>query len=120
MAQCDAAGVNGSNRILSHGAPQPRMMPNGCLGSPVIVLLLVLTEASSWMSVRCRLRESPWLLRSRGPEQKSLRREFTSACRTDAQRSYLPDLSRRFCMAGKPRRRVTPAYAGVTQCESMV
>src|SRR5262245_27725076 len=39
MAHCDAAGVNGSNRILSHGAPQPRMMPNGCLGSPVIVLL---------------------------------------------------------------------------------
>jgi hypothetical protein len=39
MAQCDAAGVNGSNRILSHGAPRPRMMPNGCLGSPVIVLL---------------------------------------------------------------------------------
>ena len=39
MAQCDAAGVNGSNRILSHGAPQSRMMPNGCLGSPVLVLL---------------------------------------------------------------------------------
>src|SRR5262249_12473709 len=46
--------VNGSNRILSHGAPQPRMMPNGCLGSPVLVLLLVLTEASSWMSVRSK------------------------------------------------------------------
>ncbi len=39
MAQCDAAGVNGSNRIISHGAPHPRMMPNGCLGSPVLVLL---------------------------------------------------------------------------------
>src|SRR5215831_11066072 len=39
MAQCDAAGVNGSNRILSHGAPLLRMMPNGCLGSPVLVLL---------------------------------------------------------------------------------
>src|SRR5262249_35596281 len=52
MAHGDAAGVNGSNRILSHGAPLPRMMPNGCLGSPVIVLLLVLTEASSWMSDR--------------------------------------------------------------------
>src|SRR5215470_3166525 len=38
MAQCDAAGVNGSNRIMSHGAPQQRMMPNGCLGSPVLVL----------------------------------------------------------------------------------
>ncbi|HKB39492.1 MAG TPA: hypothetical protein VKD72_23855, partial [Gemmataceae bacterium] len=35
----DAAGVNGSNRILFHGAPLLRMMPNGCLGSPVIVLL---------------------------------------------------------------------------------
>ncbi len=54
MAQCDAAGVNGSNRILSHGAPRLRMMPNGCLGSPVIVLLLILTEASSWMSDRSR------------------------------------------------------------------
>ena len=39
MAHRDAAGVNGSNRILSHGAPQSRMMPNGCLGSPVLVLL---------------------------------------------------------------------------------
>src|SRR5262245_42019998 len=39
MAQCDAAGVNGSNRILFHGAPPVRMMPNGCLGSPVLVLL---------------------------------------------------------------------------------
>jgi hypothetical protein len=39
MAQCDAAGVNGSNRILFHGAPWLRMMPNGCLESPVIVLL---------------------------------------------------------------------------------
>src|SRR6516164_1909219 len=39
MAQCDAAGVNGSNRIRSHGAPLLRMMPNGCLGSPVLVLL---------------------------------------------------------------------------------
>ncbi len=39
MAQGDAAGVHGSNRIRSPGAPRPRMMPNGCLGSPVIVLL---------------------------------------------------------------------------------
>ena len=39
MAHCDAAGVNGSNRIQSPGAQLPRMMPNGCLGSPVIVLL---------------------------------------------------------------------------------
>src|SRR6266849_4754403 len=28
----------GVNRILSHGAPRWRMMPNGCLGSPVLVL----------------------------------------------------------------------------------
>jgi len=56
MAHSDAAGVNGSNRILFHGAPPMRMMPNGCLGSPVIVLLLVLTEASSWMSDRISLR----------------------------------------------------------------
>src|SRR5262245_9601099 len=39
MATGAAAGVNGSNRILFHGAPQQRMMPNGCLGSPVLVLL---------------------------------------------------------------------------------
>src|SRR5262245_40493654 len=38
MAQCDAAGVNGGDRILSHGAPPGRLMPNGCLGSPAIVL----------------------------------------------------------------------------------
>src|SRR5438552_4326560 len=52
MAHGDAAGVNGSNRILSHGAPPRRMMPNGCLESPVLVLLPVLTEASSWMPIR--------------------------------------------------------------------
>ena len=39
MAHYDAAGVNGSNRILFHGTPHLRMMPNGCLGSPVLVLL---------------------------------------------------------------------------------
>src|SRR5262249_25234984 len=39
MGQCDAAGVSGGNRILSHGAPPERLMPNGCLGSPAIVLL---------------------------------------------------------------------------------
>src|SRR5262249_48827863 len=58
LAQCDAAGVKGGNRILSHGAPPRRLMPNGCLGSPAIVLPLALTEASSWMSV---LRGAPWL-----------------------------------------------------------
>lgn len=56
MALHDAAGVNGSNRILTHGASQPRMMPNGCLGSPVLVLLAILTEASSWMSDRSKLK----------------------------------------------------------------
>ena len=54
MAHCDAAGVNGSNRILPHGAPQPRMMPNGCLGKSRARLAPVLTEASSWMSDRRR------------------------------------------------------------------
>jgi hypothetical protein len=39
MAHCDAAGANGSNRIRFHGAPKLRMMPNGWLGRPVIVLL---------------------------------------------------------------------------------
>jgi hypothetical protein len=39
MAQCDAAGVNGSNRIHSHGTQHLRTMPNGRLGSPVLVLL---------------------------------------------------------------------------------
>lgn len=39
MAHCDAAGVNGSNRIKLHGAPLLRMMPNGCLESSVLVLL---------------------------------------------------------------------------------
>jgi hypothetical protein len=38
MVQCDAAGVNGSSRIRSHSAPLWRMMPNGCLGSPGLVL----------------------------------------------------------------------------------
>lgn len=39
MAHCDAAGVNGSNRIKLHGAPLWWMMPDGCLESSVLVLL---------------------------------------------------------------------------------
>ena len=38
MAQRDAAGVNGSDPQTSHGASHPRVMPNGCLGSPELVL----------------------------------------------------------------------------------
>ena len=69
MAHGDAAGVNGSNRILFHGAPPSRMMPNGCLGSPVLVLLLVLTEASSWMSGRSAQRTSSYPRMSMWPTQ---------------------------------------------------
>jgi len=50
MAHCDAAGMNGGNRIISHGAPPWRLMPNGWLGNPALVSLPVLTEASSWMA----------------------------------------------------------------------
>ena len=39
MAQGDAAGVSGGDRILSPGTPPVRVMPNGCLGSPGLVLL---------------------------------------------------------------------------------
>src|SRR5262245_40234904 len=38
MARCDAAGVNGGSRIISHGTPPWRVMPNGCLGSPALAL----------------------------------------------------------------------------------
>ncbi len=47
MAQRDAVGVNESNRIITRGTPPQRMTPNGCLGIPAIVL----TEASSWISL---------------------------------------------------------------------
>ena len=34
MAHCDTAGVNESHRILFHGAPKLRMMPNNlCAGA---------------------------------------------------------------------------------------
>jgi hypothetical protein len=39
VAYRDAAVLNGSDRIHSHGAPPSRMTPNGCLGSPAIVSL---------------------------------------------------------------------------------
>jgi hypothetical protein len=39
VAHRDAAVLNGSDRILSHGAQPWRMTPNGCLGSPAIVSL---------------------------------------------------------------------------------
>src|SRR5262245_10902361 len=55
MAHCDAAGVKGRNRIILHGAPPGRVMPNGCLGSPVLVLPPALTKASSWRSDRSAL-----------------------------------------------------------------
>src|SRR5262249_15519210 len=37
VAHRDAAVLNGSDRIHSHGAPPRRMTPNGCLGSPVML-----------------------------------------------------------------------------------
>ncbi len=39
VAHRDAAGVNGSDSIPSHGTPLLRMMPNRCLGSAAIVSL---------------------------------------------------------------------------------
>jgi hypothetical protein len=39
VAQYDAAVLNGSDRILSRGAPPWRMTPNGCLGNPAILSL---------------------------------------------------------------------------------
>ena len=39
VAHRDAAVLNGSERILSRGAPPRRMTPDWCLGSPAIVLL---------------------------------------------------------------------------------
>src|SRR6516225_9741377 len=68
MAQGDAAGVNGSNRIMSHGAPRLRMTPNGCLGSPVLVLLFGLDrgflmdvgpQRAPWLRFVWSCRESP-------------------------------------------------------------
>jgi hypothetical protein len=78
-------------------------------------------------SSRRRLRESPWLLRSRGPEQKTLRREFTSACRTEGRNVCKRLMARWMAMGdregiGRLRCRTGPArYAGaldrtVRQC----
>jgi hypothetical protein len=39
VAHRDAAVLNGSDRIHSHGGPPRRMTPNGCLVGPVIVVL---------------------------------------------------------------------------------
>jgi hypothetical protein len=52
MAHCDAAGVNGSNRILSHGAPPPADDAEWMSGKSRARLAPILTEASSWMSDR--------------------------------------------------------------------
>lgn len=38
MAHCDADFVSGTDRIFTSGAPLWRVMPNGCLGNPAIVL----------------------------------------------------------------------------------
>jgi len=82
MAQCDAAGVNGSNRILFHGAPRLRMMPNGCLGSPVLVLLFGL-DRGFLMDVGLQ-RAGPFGLRAEV--------EATGARNAVAYRSRMPDL----------------------------
>ena len=53
MAHCDAAGVNGSNRILLHGALAAADDAEWMSGKSRARLALVLTEASSWMSDKC-------------------------------------------------------------------
>jgi len=52
MAHCDAAGVNGSNRILFHGAPLRGWCRMDVWEVPSSSCSLVLTEASSWMADR--------------------------------------------------------------------
>jgi hypothetical protein len=37
VAQCDAAVLNGSDRMHSHGAPPWRMTPNEHLGNPALI-----------------------------------------------------------------------------------
>jgi hypothetical protein len=39
LGKLDSQCENGVNRIFFHGAPKLRMLPDGCLGSPMIVLL---------------------------------------------------------------------------------
>ena len=51
MAHCDAAGVNGSSRITSHGAPPWAGDAEWMFGKSRTRLAPALTEASSWMSV---------------------------------------------------------------------
>src|SRR5262245_32392551 len=83
MAHYAAAGVNGSNRILTHGAPQPRMMPNGCLGSPVLVLLRSLqslphgcrTEVDCETSLTALVRAGPRYLPGYYPQSPSTWRQ---------------------------------------------
>ena len=55
MAQRDAAGVNGSNRTYHRGAPRLVDDAEWKFGKFRNRLAQVLTEASSWMSVRGRL-----------------------------------------------------------------
>ena len=49
------------------------MMPNGCLGSPVLVLPSALTKASSWMSDLSALAKTASERRSRRPTRTALR-----------------------------------------------
>src|SRR5262249_50656354 len=104
MAQCDAAGVNGSNRILFHGAPLLRMMPNGCLGSPVIVLLFGLDRG---------------FLMDVGPTQVAGITLGTSVERTQAGKVRCSVRSG-FCRGGLSVRRTTAAGLGpALTCEVM-
>jgi RNA polymerase sigma-70 factor (ECF subfamily) len=63
---CHSPWFSGTIRLSP--STRERILPNGCLGSPVIVLLLVLTEASSWMSGRA-LRTLVWARMSMCSEQ---------------------------------------------------
>ncbi len=38
MTHCDVVALNGGNRIMSNGAPRKRVMPNGCMETPVFFL----------------------------------------------------------------------------------
>lgn len=60
MARRNAAGVNGEQPHITHGAPPTRMTPKGCLGSSVLVLLPSLQK----LHHKCRTQASEWHLKS--------------------------------------------------------
>lgn len=124
MAQCDAAGVNGSNHIHLHGAPLSVDDAEWMFGKFRNRLDLVLTEVSSWMSGQCRFKVCLESHRWGKPTQVSRQKRAIWLClalRQSVPRGNhsisLDRPSQVFCPPAEENAELSPA--GLSDCPEM-